>query len=588
MPQKPLNPQKHLVILAILLTPILFFHSSVVAQRMALVIGNSSYSEAPLKNPVNDANDISKALKRLDFKVTTITNANKRAMSKAIKKFGKSLNKNDVGLFYFAGHGMQVQGRNYLIPVGSNIEDEDDLEFDAIDAALVLAKMESAGNGLNIVMLDACRNNPFARSFRSSNRGLARMDTPKGSMLVYATGKNAVAADGDGRNGLFTQSLLEHIETQNISLQEVIRRTRAGVVKKSREKQVPWLSSSVTQLFYFNQVSIAPPQIVQAQTSAPPQITMSGEHSMWQLVRNSKDIDELQLFIAQFPKSYFVALANKRIKLLESQSQPQSKNQTYTVGNTSFTMKAIPAGSFMMGCVSGEDCGRNEKPVHKVTLKAFSMMETEVTWSLYQQCIGSGNCESNKKEGGDEGWGKGNRPVINVSFNDITEDFIPWLNKKLNKKAEQGFSLPSEAQWEYAARAGSKNKTKYSWGNDIDCTKAQYDGGKNSSCYYKKANGKLRGTAPVKSFQPNQFGLYDMHGNVWEWTQDCWNASYKGAPTNGAAWLSGGCVRRVLRGGSWFYKPYILRSAFRYGSYSRTNRGLDNGFRLVLSFRPGQ
>jgi len=565
----------------------LLFHSSVVAQRMALVIGNGSYSESPLKNPVNDATDISKALKRLNFNVTTITNANQRKMFKAIKKFGKSLNKNDVGLFYFAGHGMQVQGRNYLIPIGSNIEDEDELQFSAINAATVLAKMESAGNGLNIIMLDACRNNPFARSFRSSSRGLARMPTPTGSMLIYATGPSAVASDGDGRNGLFTQSLLKYIETKNIPLQEVILRTRAEVAKQSKNKQVPWSSSSMMQSFYFNQSSTSA-LIVQPQVRVPPQMAMGGEYAMWQLVRNSKSIDELQVFIAQFPKSHFVALANKRIKLLENQSHPQnqsqpqsqpqhqspSQDQTYTAGNTTFTMKAIPAGSFSMGCVSGKKCQNNEKPVHKVTLTAFSMMETEVTFALWDACVTAGGCSYKPKDGG---WGRGNRPVIYVHYNDITNEFIPWLNQATGKD----FSLPSEAQWEYAARAGTK--TQYSWGNNIDCSKAQYDGGKSSSCYYK-SNGNYRGTAPVKSFSPNNFGLYDMHGNVWEWTQDCWNDSYNGAPANGDAWLGDSCSYRVLRGGSWSwsYKTGNVRAATRY----ITARGSNNlsGFRLTRTY----
>lgn len=221
------------------------------AARHALVIGNENYADTPLKNPVNDANDVAGALKRLGFNVTKLINADEKQMFRAIRKFGKSLNKKDVGLFYYAGHGMQVKGKNYLIPIGSDIEDEDEVQFSAIDAGTVLAKMESAGNSLNIILLDACRNNPFLRSFRSSSRGLARMDAPTGSMLVYATGPSNVAADGDGRNGLFTQSLLKHIETSGASLEDVIRKTRADVVKKSNRKQVPWSSSSMIEEFYF-------------------------------------------------------------------------------------------------------------------------------------------------------------------------------------------------------------------------------------------------------------------------------------------------------------------------------------------------
>ena len=161
-----------------------------------------------------------------------------------------------------------------------------------------------------------------------------------------------------------------------------------------------------------------------------------------------------------------------------------------------------------------------------------------------------------------------------MSYNDITEQFIPWLNQATG----QIFRLSSEAEWEYAARAGST--TEYPWGNDIDCSKAQYDGGKDSSCY-REPNGEDRGTAPVKTFKSNDFGLFDMPGNVWELVQDCYHNSYKGAPQNGSAWLSGDCsFDRVLRGGSWFLSPVYSRSADRNG-FPTTVRHRLIGFRLA-------
>ncbi|MDT0604330.1 SUMF1/EgtB/PvdO family nonheme iron enzyme [Thalassotalea castellviae] len=261
--------------------------------------------------------------------------------------------------------------------------------------------------------------------------------------------------------------------------------------------------------------------------------------------------------------------------LTNSRSTPQDK--TYPVGNTSFTMKYIHAGTFMMGCVSGKGCKDNELPVHKVKLKAFYMMENEVTWNLYQQCINANMCADNGKIKfrGDRGWGKGERPVINISWEDITESFIPWLNKQTGQK----FRLPSEAEWEYAARAGTDSK--YSWGNSIECSKARYDGGKDSNCDDKNQNGEFKGTLPVKSYSPNSFGLYDMHGNVWEWTQDCWNDSYRNTPVgDGSSWITGDCNRRVYRGGAWNYQAEHLRSASRGGM---KGAHFSFGFRLVQS-----
>jgi formylglycine-generating enzyme required for sulfatase activity len=222
----------------------------------------------------------------------------------------------------------------------------------------------------------------------------------------------------------------------------------------------------------------------------------------------------------------------------------------------------IPAGSFMMGSNNGNG---NEKPVHRVTVPAFKMMKHEVTWLQYQPCIDAGVCGDNTSNGGDNGWGKGNRPVIEVSWNDA-QDYIRWLNQKTG----MNFRLPSEAEWEYAARAGST--TQYSWGNTIGSNRANCNDCGSSWDYLK--------TAPVGSFQSNEFGLYDMHGNVWEWTQDCSNGSYSGAPNNGAAWESGNCDKRVRRGGGWFVEPSALRSAYRVGS-SALQRYSNVGFRLV-------
>ena len=147
-------------------------------QKVALVIGNSTYKSVPLKNPVNDARDMAQALEKMGFEVLHEENASQRTMKDAIHRFGQKLKRGGVGLFYFAGHGMQIDGRNFLIPVNADIRAESDIEFESVDAGRILAKMEDAGNNMNLVILDSCRDNPFARSFRSTSRGLARMDAP--------------------------------------------------------------------------------------------------------------------------------------------------------------------------------------------------------------------------------------------------------------------------------------------------------------------------------------------------------------------------------------------------------------------------
>jgi len=160
---------------------------SVQERRIALVIGNGAYKSSPLANPINDATDMATALKKLGFSVRLKINANQRSMENSIRAFGKELRSGGVGLFYYAGHGIQVHGRNYLIPIVADIESEADVKYESVDAGRVLSQMNEAENGLNIIILDACRDNPYARSFRSSEKGLAKMDAPTGSILAYAT-----------------------------------------------------------------------------------------------------------------------------------------------------------------------------------------------------------------------------------------------------------------------------------------------------------------------------------------------------------------------------------------------------------------
>jgi hypothetical protein len=222
-------------------------------RRVAMVIGNSAYELAPLKNPVNDARDIAHALTTLGFEVSYKEDLNQKDMKRAIREFGAQIRKGGVGLFYYAGHGVQVNGVNYLIPVDAKVESEEEVEYECVDAGFVLAQMESAGNTMNIMILDACRNNPFARSFRSPSRGLAQMKAPSGTLIAYATAPGSVASDGNAKNGIYTQELLKSMLTPNLSIEEFFKRVRISVRNLTQDKQTPWESSSLTCDFYFNQ-----------------------------------------------------------------------------------------------------------------------------------------------------------------------------------------------------------------------------------------------------------------------------------------------------------------------------------------------
>jgi len=219
--------------------------------RIALVIGNGRYRSSPLLNPVNDARAMSEALQLMGFQVTLLENATIRQMSDAARDFGDALRQGGVGLFFYAGHGVQIKGRNYLIPIGADIQREDEVSYNAFDAGLLLEKMEVARSRVNIVILDACRNNPFARSFRSSSQGLAQMDAPIGSYVSFATAPAKVASDGIDGNGLYTRYLLEAMRTPGLKIEEVFKRVRVNVMADSDGQQIPWDNSSLTGDFYF-------------------------------------------------------------------------------------------------------------------------------------------------------------------------------------------------------------------------------------------------------------------------------------------------------------------------------------------------
>ena len=220
-------------------------------RRIALVIGNSAYKQAPLINPGNDARAMAQVLRESGFTVKELRNLNQAGMRRAIREFGDDIAKGGIGLFFFAGHGMQIRGRNFLIPVGSDIEREDEVEDQAVDARLVLEKMASAKNPLNIVILDACRNNPFVSSFRSSIVGLAAMDAPAGTLVAFSTAPGQVAADGTGDNGLFTKHLVSYMREPGLKVEDVFKRVRSAVRQESGGRQTPWENTSLEADFYF-------------------------------------------------------------------------------------------------------------------------------------------------------------------------------------------------------------------------------------------------------------------------------------------------------------------------------------------------
>ena len=299
MPSMPIR------IFLVLFILVLIYPSSLIAateQRIALVIGNSAYISGPLKNPVNDATDMAAALQRAGFKVILKKNARLQEMEDAIENFGNRLKRGGVGLFYFAGHGVQVSGVNYLMPIGAKINRESDIKYQSVDVNKVLDEMANANNGLNIVMLDACRDNPFARSFRNASRGLAIVSSaPSGTFISYSTSPGNVARDGEGRNSPYTSALIQYMKKPGLTIEDVLKEVRQKLRKETG--QVPWELSSLEGKFYFTAPSAAKhessePEEAERPASNPIRETMEVAMGARPSVSTANEIKRDGLFIA--------------------------------------------------------------------------------------------------------------------------------------------------------------------------------------------------------------------------------------------------------------------------------------------------
>ena len=247
--------RRHAGLTAVLLSTVLpiALHGQ-AERRVALLIGNGAYQNVgPLRNPVNDARAMARSLSSMGFEVLLRENRTEDQVKQDIREWGRMLDANSVALFYYSGHGIQVKGENYVVPVDAAIASEEEVEYSAVNVGLVMAQMERARSRVNIVFLDACRNNPFARSFRSASQGLAMVNAPAGTFIAYATAPGDVASDGTASagNGLYTQQLLRYLGTPGMPIEQMHKQVRIAVSAASNGDQVPWESSSIMGDFVF-------------------------------------------------------------------------------------------------------------------------------------------------------------------------------------------------------------------------------------------------------------------------------------------------------------------------------------------------
>ena len=474
--------------------------------KAALVIGNADYAGAPLVNPVNDARAVRDVLTKLGFAVEYLENGTKRGMEEAVDNFSESLEKGGVAVCFFAGHGLQVKNENYLQPLKAKLKTEGDVRYECVSASWVLNKMGEANTGVNLLMLDACRNNPFGRGMRGrsvAGGGLATMNAPAGTLIAFATAPGTLAKDGVGaKNSPFTSAWLAEVGRPQ-SVETLFKRVRQRVHTATAKEQTPWLVSSLIGEFAFvnqgaaDDLTLKTPTIPDAESpdpsdAGPPAGSFAGTRA----------------------------------------------GQTRKDNSLGLSLAWCPPGEFTMGSPADEPNRADDEAQVRVQLDGFWLGAYEVTQAQWRTVMGT---DPSKFKGAD-------LPVEQVSW----PNTVAFCEKLTETERAAGrlpvdweYRLPSEAQWEYGCRAGTTTAT--SFGKNLSLTQANF-------VAFGRAGAKasVGEPTPVGSYPANAWGLYDMHGNVWEWCQD----EYKKQLPGGRNPLvtvgdSRSRVLRVYRGGTW-------------------------------------
>jgi formylglycine-generating enzyme required for sulfatase activity len=593
-----------LLLLALaLLTPALAQAAEI---RIALVIGNSDYASGPLANPANDAKMIGDTLASLGFEVIARRNADQTAMKRAIQEFGARLEQagpGAVGLFYYAGHGLQLNGRNYLIPTTARIEREGDVEIEAVSADWVIEQMRYARNRLNIVILDACRNNPFARSMRSVDHGLATMDAPAGILIAYSTAPGEVAADGSGRDSPYTQALAQAMRDDHEPVEQVFKRVRVGVMSATSGRQVPWESSSLTGDFYFaapgkgaaegagavnTSVAVAPDKPASSgfgalisgwfSTPSKPAAAPTAAAPAGAAPAGAAASAATAGASSATPAPGNVVVAGSRtVALLQtlgvqaheidaSHSYPESSIRALiassprqvTLGSSAEQIRAAYAlcRQYSSAC---DASWYADESLRSVSLDPFELDATPVSVRSFRQFADASSYRTEaEKVGFAYAVVDGNlQPVSGGSWRNAIKQHpvgdeaavvgVSFQDARAYCRS-RGARLPTEDEWEYAARGPERHT--FPWGDNVG------PAANSPSSAPRVTDGPPEGTA----------GRYrGLSGNVWQWV----NTEVDG--------------RKVLKGGSWLEpNPANKRAATRrYELPARADE--DSGFRCARS-----
>ncbi len=523
------------------------------AERVALVFGNSQYAHAPyLNNPRRDAEALARALTGLGFQVTgPLLNQSKAQMDAALKQFGRQAQGATAAAVYFSGHGVEVRGQNYLLPTDAVLERDRDVSLEAVGLEVVLDQIGGARD-YRLVILDACRDNPLANTMRRSDgtrsafRGLAPVEPSGQTYIAYAARAGQRAQDGPaGAHSPYAAALLKYLPQPGLPLERLFGSVREEVLRTTTRTQEPALYGT------FGAAPIYLAGLVPEPVPVSPPPAVDHDLIAWQSAEKCGTAACFEAYLEDYPQGRYARMAKARLRaepaVIASTAPAERSRPAFEP-----ELVRIPGGCFQMGSPVSEAGRSSNERQHRVCVEAFEIGKYEVTQREWQAVMGN---NPSRFKNGDR------YPVEQVSWNDV-QDYL----HRMNQRTGNNYRLPTEAEWEYACR-GRVEGQRYCGGNDVD--RVAWYAGNNS-----------RQTQPVGWKAANGFGLYDLSGNVWEWTCSLYNKDYGGAEQE--CNYNDTSAPRSLRGGSWDTRPAGVRSAYRDG-LAPTYRSNLAGFRLARS-----
>jgi formylglycine-generating enzyme required for sulfatase activity len=595
-------------------------------KRVALVIGNERYANLTaneqLQKAVNDARAVGGALKVLGFDVVSGENLGRQAMLARLDEAAQRIAPGDTVFFFFSGHGVAMDGLNYILPtdvpaVGSG--QIASLTGAAVREEDIINRFQSAGARVAVIVLDACRNNPFAGSGTKGvggDKGLLPHEPPSGVFTLYAASRGETALDrlydGDRNpNSVFTRALLPALARPDLDLPALAREVREEVTRVAeavgRAQRPAYYDETRGDRIFLARApndhpagEVLPPGIVSAPppgSASAPAVPSAAQHPVPTAGPHigflAPPVTPAAPATDQCSGPVTASFASQcHMPLTAAQERGLKPKDIFRECDGCPEMVVIPAGSFTMGSPGSEKERLDfEGPQHIVTIRTpFAVGKLHVTVEQYAAFVRDTGYEKSRScRWSNPGFAQdGSHPVVCVAWDDA-KAYAAWLAKKTGKP----YRLLSEAEWEFAARGRTSSGTypRFWFGDDENdlCKYGNFADQKyNASSKYGKTSASCddgyEQTSPAGHFLPNAFGLYDMFGNAYQWVEDCWHKDYKGTPADGSAWTPAGCgTGRVVRGGSWWAGPAYVRAASRM---AYTAEVIHVGFRLARTLAP--